>query len=31
MKKGNLPIEQKDIGQLTETPGHAWPRVLPKP
>jgi hypothetical protein len=22
---------QKDMGQLTETPGHAWPRVRPKP
>jgi hypothetical protein len=22
---------QKAMGQLTETPSHAWPRVRPKP
>jgi hypothetical protein len=30
MKKGKFLMEQKDMGQLTETPGHAWPRVRPK-
>jgi hypothetical protein len=29
MKKGKLPMEQKAMGELTETPGHAWPRVRP--
>jgi hypothetical protein len=24
-------MEQKAMGQLTETPGHPWPRVHPKP
>jgi len=30
MKKGKLPTEQKDMGELTETPDHAWMRVCPK-
>jgi hypothetical protein len=30
-KKGKFPIEQKAMGQLTETPSHAWLRVHPKP
>jgi hypothetical protein len=30
-KKGKLSMEQKAMGQLTETPNHAWPRVHPKP
>jgi hypothetical protein len=29
MKKAKLPMEQKAMGDLTETLGHAWPRVLP--
>jgi hypothetical protein len=29
MKKGKLPMEQKAMGELTETPGHAWLRVHP--
>jgi hypothetical protein len=29
MKKGKLLMEQKSMGELTETPGHAWPRVHP--
>jgi hypothetical protein len=29
MKKGKLSMEQKAMGELTETPGHAWPRVHP--
>jgi len=31
MKKGKLSMEQKAMGQLNETPGHAWLRVCPKP
>jgi hypothetical protein len=30
MKKGKLSMEQKDMGELTETPSHAWPMVRPK-
>jgi hypothetical protein len=29
MKKGKSPMEQKYMGELTKTPGHAWPRVHP--
>jgi hypothetical protein len=29
-KNGKLPTGQKDMGQLTETPSHAWSRVHPK-
>jgi hypothetical protein len=28
-KKGKLPMEHIALGELTETPGHAWPRVRP--
>jgi hypothetical protein len=30
-RTGKLPTGQKALGQLTETPSHAWPRVHPKP
>jgi hypothetical protein len=30
MKKGNFLTEQKDMGELIETPNHAWSRVHPK-
>jgi hypothetical protein len=29
MKKGKFPMEQKAMGELTETPSHAWSRVHP--
>jgi hypothetical protein len=29
IKKGKLPTEQKSMGELTETPSHAWLRVRP--
>jgi hypothetical protein len=29
MKKEKLPTEQKAMGELTKTLGHAWPRVHP--
>jgi hypothetical protein len=29
MKKGKLPMEQKAMGELTETIDHAWQRVHP--
>jgi hypothetical protein len=29
MKKGKLSMEQKAMGELTETSGHAWTRVRP--
>jgi hypothetical protein len=29
MKKGNFPMKQKAMGELTKTPSHAWPRVHP--
>jgi hypothetical protein len=29
MKKGKFPMKQKSMGELTETPDHAWPRVHP--
>ena len=29
-KIGKLLTGQKAMGQLTETPSHAWPRVHPK-
>jgi hypothetical protein len=28
-KKGKFPMEQKAMGELTETPSHAWLRVCP--
>jgi hypothetical protein len=28
-KKGKLSMEHTALGELTETPGHAWPRVHP--
>jgi hypothetical protein len=31
LKIGKLLTGQKSMGQLTKTPGHAWPRVHPKP
>jgi hypothetical protein len=30
MKKGKFSMEQKSMGELTETLGHAWLRVHPK-
>jgi hypothetical protein len=29
MKKGKLSMEHTVFGELTKTPGHAWPRVRP--
>ena len=29
MKKGKLLIEHTALGELNETPSHAWPRVCP--
>jgi hypothetical protein len=29
MKKGNFSMEQKFMGDLTETPSHAWLRAHP--
>jgi len=29
MKKGKVSMEQKAMDDLTETLGHAWPRVHP--
>jgi hypothetical protein len=29
MKKGKFPMKQKSMGELTETPRHAWTRVRP--
>jgi len=29
MNKVNLPTEHTTLGELTETLGHAWPRVRP--
>jgi hypothetical protein len=29
MKKGKFSTKQKAMGELTETPGHAWSRVQP--
>jgi hypothetical protein len=28
-KKGKFPMEHIALGDLTKTPGHAWPRVRP--
>ena len=28
-KKGNLSTEHTALGELTETLGHAWPKVRP--
>jgi hypothetical protein len=28
-KKGKLSMEHRALGELTETLGHAWPRVCP--
>jgi hypothetical protein len=28
-KKGKFLMEHAALGELTETPGHAWPRVRP--
>ena len=28
-KKGNFPMKHTTLGELTETPGHAWLRVRP--
>jgi hypothetical protein len=29
MKKGKFLMKQKDMGELTKTLIHAWPRVCP--